>query len=1015
MPAQDFTIDFRVSGIEDLQRAAAALNTLRESFIPLSQQIKESGAGFREVSSSAREGKKGLLGFGGLSDKIRVNMKQLAVALFISGGAFTDMGRLMARASLATSAYQIALEHATPSVKTFFKAHAGRFLIGALATAMGIAALSLASFEEKLTRLRQVGGFATEKMGDLRKAVERLQEQLGIFTGDQIVDALTTVVKAGFTLEQALGGLAQTALKFSHVAQVDVKVAVEDLAKASKQTGLAWDTLANAITLSADISEVGIQQVAATLVRGGASIQAGVGLSVAGFLALTTQLTRMGLEGEAAGRAISRLAIEARKLQISRLTGPEQRLFESNAAARQALDLFRKGQLDLLEFIKRLHDAGFRLGEFTQIFDTFGARAAAAIGPAFDKIMEAQKTLASGSQVVEQRYNELVKGLSGRLKQLASDFDKFKRDVLEAFLPLGNILLDVLRSILTIIGNIIAILKGPFALIGQIFTIAFAPIRLILSHLSDMNRMLAATITIVVLLGVRLGWFTRIAVSVRAGLLAIARAGNIAKLSLFGLLNTLRAFMLRFLPLLLLFEGLGFLFEKLGIFGGAPVDTDKDSKKLQETIEKETNALLAQIAENTDRIPRKAVLFNTRAENVLGLDQMFKRLFGRTHKEERSLIEVQSVMPKEAPEHPLIGAQSGFLGHVKGATQFLAGEAGTELVAILRNPRALLTGPQQQHTGGGAFSGTVQNISSIGSAIFTGSIQGIQSIPQTTGVGGITGSIASGITNAVSGVSKLFSGDIAGAVGDIGGGLLKGVGGGGLQSILGNIPGIGGITNAVSGESKLFSGDIAGAVGDIGGGLLKGVGGGGLQSILGNIPGIGGITNAVSGVSKLFSGDIAGAVGDIGGGLLKGVGVPSPIADVAGNLGGKLLGGLGGLFGLGGKSQDSMLGGGGGPVPGGLPSPLGLLGAISPVGGVLGSLFGGGTGPSAGGGPVSVSITINLQGTGEAMRDAEIIGSELERRLRAFFQFSMGAEMSRREGREMKTPMRDRFSPEPTF
>jgi TP901 family phage tail tape measure protein len=180
---------------------------------------------------------------------------------------------------------------------------------GVMGLPMLAAARSAATFQDALLELR--GATTDLDGGQLRRVREealRLSKALGISPA-QAAQAFTLLIKAGMSVEEALGGAARSAIEFARVSGVEAPQAAEFMKVAMNVFGISAQEAANTLSAAADSSETSIAAMVESFALV-ASVAKGTNQSRFGVSQGLAALARFGIKGEEAGTGIKTLLLK---------------------------------------------------------------------------------------------------------------------------------------------------------------------------------------------------------------------------------------------------------------------------------------------------------------------------------------------------------------------------------------------------------------------------------------------------------------------------------------------------------------------------------------------------------------------------------------------------------------------------------------------------------------------------------------------------------------------------------
>lgn len=186
--------------------------------------------------------------------------------------------------------------------------------ITAATAALAVPALgavnAFGAVQSEMAKLRAAVNPTADEMDRIRKAVNDISKATG--TGPkEVAGAFTELLKAGTDVETALGGAAETVVKFAKVAEMDVASAatlVSDALHIFGKEGLNAAQIVDILAQSADASSIGINDVSQSFAMASA-VAGAAGIKLKDLAAAIGILGNMGLKGSDAGTALKTMLL----------------------------------------------------------------------------------------------------------------------------------------------------------------------------------------------------------------------------------------------------------------------------------------------------------------------------------------------------------------------------------------------------------------------------------------------------------------------------------------------------------------------------------------------------------------------------------------------------------------------------------------------------------------------------------------------------------------------------------
>ena len=291
--------------------------------------------------------------------------------------------------------------------------------VGAVGVPMIAAARATATFQDALLELQAATADLTpEQFRAVHDEALRLSTAMGV-APERVAQAFAHLIKAGMSVDDALGGAARAAVEFAHISQIDAEAAALFMKSAMFVFGVSAREAADTLSAAADSSSTSIAEMvqAFSLIgsAGGAFNQ-----SLFGIAQSMAFLSNYLIKGEEAGTGL--------KTFLVKLISPSKEADKALAKYGLTVRSFRNEAGKMLSIgqiadILREHMAKFgdEINNDKMLVDVFGDRgvkvmAAFAKGgkQAFDEVGRAMQQ----SRSVTEKFNLMMGGLSGSFERL---------------------------------------------------------------------------------------------------------------------------------------------------------------------------------------------------------------------------------------------------------------------------------------------------------------------------------------------------------------------------------------------------------------------------------------------------------------------------------------------------------------------------------------------------------------------------------------------------------------------
>lgn len=318
------------------------------------------------------------------------------------------------------------------------------------------AAQSAAVFEDALLGLKaSVADITPDQLRRVREESIRLSKSLGA-APSAIAQSFELLIKAGMSVEDALGGAGKSAVQFAAISGVAAQDAATFMKVAMNVWGISAEEAANTLSAAADSSETSIRSMieSFSLV---ASVAKGTNQSLFGLAQGVALLARYGIQGEEAGTGIKTLLVK--------LLSPTQDAREALATLGLSMEAFvdKTGKLLPLVQIARLfadrmkgmdksaRDAMLTNEALVKVFDVRGIRVIQAFADAGEQGFADMADAMESSRTVSEKYAIAMSGITGAFKRLYAAAERlaiaFSTSVGPSFAVATNALVTLIDTV----------------------------------------------------------------------------------------------------------------------------------------------------------------------------------------------------------------------------------------------------------------------------------------------------------------------------------------------------------------------------------------------------------------------------------------------------------------------------------------------------------------------------------------------------------------------------------------
>jgi TP901 family phage tail tape measure protein len=292
-----------------------------------------------------------------------------------------------------------------------------------------------AAFESTLLNIKASTGVTSGEIDKIKASAMDMSKALGVGP-TEAANAFMEVVKAGVPLEEALNGVAKTAVEFSKVAGMDAAEGAVILSKAMNAFGVDGALAANTLSAAADSSATTIQELSLAMSQVSA-VASSSNQSIQDTAAGLALLANKGIVSSDAGTSV--------KTMLQRLKAPSDEATDSLRAIGLSLTDLRDAStgklLQLPKLIGVLEKAFASVDEITKdmaIKQIFGDDAVRA-GEIFRRVGEKSFTEVMNAMEkalpVGEKYKIMMSGLAGSAGNVLAALQRMAIAVSDAVAP----------------------------------------------------------------------------------------------------------------------------------------------------------------------------------------------------------------------------------------------------------------------------------------------------------------------------------------------------------------------------------------------------------------------------------------------------------------------------------------------------------------------------------------------------------------------------------------------------
>lgn len=343
--------------------------------------------------------------------------------------------------------------------------------LGMGAAAIGIpilgAARAAATFEDTMLGLKaSTSDISPAQMKAVREEALRLSAAMGV-APERVGQAFNELIKAGMSVEDALGGAAKSAVEFSHVSGVDAQAAAVFMKNSMDVFGVSAREAADTMSAAADSSATSIAEMVQAFGLIG-SAGAAFNQSLFGISQSMGFLSNFFIKGEEAGTGLKTFLVklidpatdaDAALKRYGLTVGSFRNKAEKLLSLGQIADVLRNA---MGKFGSEIEDDAL----LVKVFGDRGVRVMAAFAKGgkegFDKVGKAMEE----SRSVSAKFEIAMSGLTGFFEKMMTAVKLLSIGFSEALSPSLNAFGDIVISLLSAIGKFFE----AFPILAQLIT-----------------------------------------------------------------------------------------------------------------------------------------------------------------------------------------------------------------------------------------------------------------------------------------------------------------------------------------------------------------------------------------------------------------------------------------------------------------------------------------------------------------------------------------------------------------
>ncbi|MCF8012289.1 MAG: phage tail tape measure protein [Clostridiales bacterium] len=337
------------------------------------------------------------------------------------------------------------------SISAVGMTYLGGFLaiIGGLAVAAKNLADAFAPISEHIQRAISVTSLGQDQFDALAESIFDLQKRLEVFTTEEVASLVERMAYAG-----AIGkDFKETAMaigQISYVTGMEMAQITRDMARLTSQTGEKYKDLANIILRTFAQASITYEETIESFQQAGMLLREDLGMTTADLGAITVQLEKFGYTGTRAATAMRSLA--ARSSEIKEGLRGAQQVFSQLGVEGLVKD-FRQGKIALDELIMGFGEAGASYGHMVNIFNRRAGVAAAAIAEFDEAYAESVARIQQSSTETSKMFEELTQTYQGLQDRAEAARSRAKQEWGYTFRYLGKIFTRLNAGIWNAIAN----------------------------------------------------------------------------------------------------------------------------------------------------------------------------------------------------------------------------------------------------------------------------------------------------------------------------------------------------------------------------------------------------------------------------------------------------------------------------------------------------------------------------------------------------------------------------------
>lgn len=324
---------------------------------------------------------------------------------------------------------------------------------------------AFADYEQALADLRAASNPNEEQFERIKEKIEEISKSTGIMPVE-VAHGFSELLKAGRTVDEVIGGLGETAIKFARVSGVPMAesaTVIADAMNVFSRDGLTASRVANILNQAADATTLSLRDVVEAFSQGGSSM----GMFNQNMLDTATAVAIMSegaIKGAQAGTALKTLMtrLATGKGEAGEGEGADE---VSKAMHRIGLSVYDTNgkMLPMIEIIRRIKNglAGLSDAEANQVMKGLaGMRGIQGLLPLLKNGVQGfedmQKKMADNLSI-EEKFAIMTDTLWGAMKKLWVHIQFVAIEIGAALAPalrvVGNVLFPVLNGLQTYVKN----------------------------------------------------------------------------------------------------------------------------------------------------------------------------------------------------------------------------------------------------------------------------------------------------------------------------------------------------------------------------------------------------------------------------------------------------------------------------------------------------------------------------------------------------------------------------------